>query len=157
MNHTRYKLIIVLMLLVTLTGGIGLSNNMPKESDSDQVIQYRHLFSSGGGIRQVGPFTLNMSIGQSAVGSSKLGDFSLDTGMWPSPEQSFLCGDVDFSGNVDIDDIMYIINYMFAGGPTPDPIIGNVNCLEAIDIDDIMFIINYMFSGGPVPCAECLK
>jgi len=30
-----------------------------------------------------------------------------------------VCGDVDLSGNVDIDDIVYLINYVFSSGPPP--------------------------------------
>jgi hypothetical protein len=29
------------------------------------------------------------------------------------------CGDVDCSGSVDIDDIVYFVNYIFSGGPSP--------------------------------------
>jgi hypothetical protein len=29
------------------------------------------------------------------------------------------CGDVDLSGGVDVDDIVYLINYVFSGGPPP--------------------------------------
>jgi hypothetical protein len=67
----------------------------------------------------------------------------------------WVCGDANNSGSVDIDDVMFIINYIFGGGPAPNLIVGNVNCLDAVDIDDIMYIINYIFGGGPVPCADC--
>jgi hypothetical protein len=30
-----------------------------------------------------------------------------------------ICGDVDLSGSVDIDDIVYLVNYVFSGGPPP--------------------------------------
>jgi len=69
--------------------------------------------------------------------------------------QSFewICGDVNSSGYVDIDDIMYIIAYMFLAGPSPDPLeIGDTNCSGEIDIDDIMFLIAWMFLEGPSPC-----
>ncbi|MBU1469888.1 MAG: hypothetical protein KJ723_04285 [candidate division Zixibacteria bacterium] len=69
---------------------------------------------------------------------------------------SWQCGDCNRSTNVDIDDMMFIINYMFAGGPAPNPFeIGDVNCLDEIDIDDIMYLINYIFAGGPTPCEGC--
>ncbi|MCK4655447.1 MAG: hypothetical protein KAT85_00395, partial [candidate division Zixibacteria bacterium] len=29
------------------------------------------------------------------------------------------CGDVDLSGGVDIDDVVYLINFIFSGGPPP--------------------------------------
>jgi hypothetical protein len=68
----------------------------------------------------------------------------------------FLCGDVDNSGYVDIDDVVYIITYIFAGGPPPDPLDkGDVDCSGGVDIDDAVYIIQYVFAGGPSPCASC--
>jgi hypothetical protein len=66
------------------------------------------------------------------------------------------CGDVDGSDEVDIDDAVYLINYIFAGGPPPEPLQdGDVDCSDGIDIDDVVYIIGYIFSGGPEPCSEC--
>jgi len=71
-------------------------------------------------------------------------------------EQSFLCGDVDDSGNVDIDDIVFLIAYLFSGGPAPSDLrTGDVNCVESIDIDDVAYLIGYLFSGMDEPCAGC--
>jgi sugar lactone lactonase YvrE len=66
----------------------------------------------------------------------------------------FARGDVNAAGGIDIDDIVYLINYVFGGGPIPvcDGISGNVNCADESDIDDIVYLINYVFSGGPAPC-----
>lgn len=64
-----------------------------------------------------------------------------------------MCGDANGSGFVDIDDIIYLVGYIFAGGPAPDPFeIGNVNCHEAVDIDDVIYLVGYVFAGGPAPC-----
>jgi len=63
------------------------------------------------------------------------------------------CGDADASGYVDIDDITFLIRYIFQGGPAPDPVeIGDVNCDGMIDIDDVVYLIMYVFAGGPAPC-----
>jgi hypothetical protein len=65
----------------------------------------------------------------------------------------FVCGDVDASGDVDIDDVVYLISYIFGGGPPPDPYeAGDVDCSGAVDIDDVVYLIAYIFSGGPDPC-----
>jgi hypothetical protein len=70
-----------------------------------------------------------------------------------------ICGDANGAGGdpaVDIDDIVYLINYVFGGGPAPDPIqSGDANCSggdPSVDIDDIVYLINYVFGGGPSPC-----
>ncbi len=63
------------------------------------------------------------------------------------------CGDVDQSGGVDIDDAVFLINYIFAGGPAPDPLAaGDVNCSSNIDIDDVVYLIQFIFAGGSEPC-----
>ncbi len=67
--------------------------------------------------------------------------------------RAYDCGDVNNSGGIDIDDIVYLIAYVFQGGPDPDPLdSGNVNCQGGIDIDDIVYSISYVFQGGPNPC-----
>ncbi len=69
---------------------------------------------------------------------------------------AYLCGDADSSGDVDIDDVVALIEYIFSSGDAPYPLeSGDVNCADDIDIDDAVYLITYIFSGGPVPCAEC--
>ena len=69
---------------------------------------------------------------------------------------TFICGDADNSDAVDIDDIVFLINYIFAGGPEPAPYYqGEVDCSGSIDIDDVVYLIAYVFSGGPIPCDGC--
>jgi len=66
-------------------------------------------------------------------------------------------GDPDNSGGIDIDDVVYLINYIFAGGPAPVPdwCTGDANCTGAIDIDDVVYLIAFIFSGGPHPVKPC--
>lgn len=67
-----------------------------------------------------------------------------------------LCGDIDWSGGVDIDDIVALIEYVFQGGTPPDPVeAGDVDCSGGVDIDDIVYLIAYVFQGGAEPCAGC--
>jgi hypothetical protein len=75
---------------------------------------------------------------------------------------SWTCGDANGSGgepSVDIDDVIFLINYIFASGTPPEPIAaGDVDCRGgdvSIDIDDVVYLINYIFASGPEPCAEC--
>ena len=65
----------------------------------------------------------------------------------------FLCGDADISGEVDIDDVVFIISYIFSGGSEPFPYeAGDTDCSGAVDIDDVVYLISYIFSGGYAPC-----
>jgi hypothetical protein len=64
----------------------------------------------------------------------------------------YVTGDADGSGAVDIDDVVYLIQYIFAGGPEPQPYeSGDVDCSGGVDIDDVVYVITYIFGGGPPP------
>jgi hypothetical protein len=66
---------------------------------------------------------------------------------------SYVCGDADVSGDVDIDDAVYLIAYIFSGGPPPEPTAaGDADCSGDVDIDDVVYLIAYIFSGGNYPC-----
>ncbi|MBK7092245.1 MAG: choice-of-anchor B family protein [bacterium] len=67
-----------------------------------------------------------------------------------------VCGDVDQNSTVTVTDVVYLITFIFGGGPAPSPIdIGDVNCDAQVTVSDVVYIINYIFSGGSVPCALC--
>ncbi|MCC6963933.1 MAG: VCBS repeat-containing protein [candidate division Zixibacteria bacterium] len=68
----------------------------------------------------------------------------------------FVCGDADGSAAISISDAVYLINFIFAGGPAPNPLLsGDADCSNAISISDAVYLINYIFAGGPAPCATC--
>jgi len=60
---------------------------------------------------------------------------------------SFIVGDADGSGNIDIDDVVYLIAYIFSGGSAP-PIFdaGDFDRSGVIDIDDVTGLIGYIFA-----------
>jgi len=65
----------------------------------------------------------------------------------------FICGDADGGGFVDIDDAVYLIEHLFAGGPEPDPVeSGDADLSGEVDIDDVVYLIDYLFGNGPAPC-----
>ncbi len=69
---------------------------------------------------------------------------------------SYVCGDADRSNSVDVSDVVYLIQYIFAGGAAPNPLLaGDADCSSSIDISDAVYLINYIFGGGPSPCASC--
>ncbi len=66
------------------------------------------------------------------------------------------CGDADFNGIVTISDAVYLINYIFSGGPAPNPLLsGDADCNAIVTISDAVYLTNFIFSGGPAPCASC--
>lgn len=66
------------------------------------------------------------------------------------------CGDIDNSGQIDITDAVYLINYIFADGPAPQDIAGgDFDCNGQTDVTDAVYMVNYLFADGPSPCAAC--
>jgi hypothetical protein len=68
-------------------------------------------------------------------------------------------GDINHDGgpNIDISDLVYLVDYMFTGGPPPPCMEeGDVNGSGAIDISDLVYFVDYAFTGGPPPppCGE---
>jgi hypothetical protein len=68
----------------------------------------------------------------------------------------FIRGDANGDAAIDISDAVYLIAYIFSGGPAPNPLLaGDANCDSTVDISDAVYLIAYIFSGGPEPCAGC--
>lgn len=68
----------------------------------------------------------------------------------------YICGDADGSSGVSISDAVFLIAYIFSGGPAPNPpLAGDVDCSGIATISDVVYLIAYIFSGGPAPCAAC--
>ena len=67
-------------------------------------------------------------------------------------------GDVNADGSIDISDPLYLMQYMFLGGPRPvslscepftDVHNGDVDGSGSIDITDPIVMLNHLFLGGP--------
>ncbi len=68
------------------------------------------------------------------------------------------CGDADGDGTINISDVVYLINYIFGGGPAPKPLCaGEVDGDDCINISDVVYLINYIFGGGPEPVPTCCE
>lgn len=69
---------------------------------------------------------------------------------------TYVWGDASGNGEVEMGDILYLVNYLYKGGPEPgmrpagDP---NNDC--TIDLTDILYLINYLYRGGPAPLKGC--
>ena len=65
----------------------------------------------------------------------------------------YICGDANADGVVNVSDAVYMVAYVFEGGPEPVPFIaGNANCDSNVNVSDAVYLINYVFSGGAPPC-----
>lgn len=69
---------------------------------------------------------------------------------------SGLPGDVDLDGQVDIDDIVIVIQYLFKSGTQPSLLASadvNGDCL--VNIVDVVYLVNYVLKGGAAPQIGC--
>ncbi|MCB2230914.1 hypothetical protein KQH82_09395 [bacterium] len=56
----------------------------------------------------------------------------------------------------DLSDLIYLVNYLFLGGPAPvcgaeANVNGDIGC--SVDLSDLIYLVNYLFLGGPAPAA----
>ena len=72
----------------------------------------------------------------------------------PATHAQYDCGDVNEDGSINISDIVYLINWMYLGGPPPlDPDNADTDGCPPVDINDIDVLVTYLFQGGPEPCS----
>jgi hypothetical protein len=65
------------------------------------------------------------------------------------------CGDANGDGTVNVGDPVYLVTYLYKGGPEPPAPIeradANNDCL--VDVADVVYLVAYLFQSGPDP--EC--
>jgi len=65
---------------------------------------------------------------------------------------SYIRGDANRDGKIDLGDLVYLLNYLYKNGPVPVPLgSGDVNCDGQIQIGDVVYLINYLYHFGPAP------
>ncbi len=86
----------------------------------------------------------------SAIGSSQSTNWAVNAGYVNG--SNIRHGDANADGTVALGDAIYILNYLFKGGPDPCPMeAGDANCDGAAGLGDAIYILNYLFKGGDPP------
>lgn len=87
--------------------------------------------------------TFPVTITGTGGGISREAEFELVT---------FIRGDADGNGMIDVGDPIYILNYLFKAGPAPDPLLaGDANCNQIVNLGDAVYLLGYLFKGGDPP------
>ena len=62
-------------------------------------------------------------------------------------------GDPNADFAVNVTDVIYLVNYLFKGGPPPvtGMFAGDANCDDKTNVTDVIYLVNYLFKGGPKP------
>jgi hypothetical protein len=64
----------------------------------------------------------------------------------------FVRGDVNGDGEINLEDVIYLLNYLFKGGSPPYQMeASDANSDGEVDMADAIFVINYLFRGGEPP------
>jgi hypothetical protein len=92
------------------------------------------------------------TVGQTAVGPGTSPSYEMNSGFWQHFLGGFLRGDANGDGIINLEDVIYLVNYLYKGGLSPSPLeAGNCNCDEVLDVGDVIFLINYLLKDGPRP------
>lgn len=69
---------------------------------------------------------------------------------------TYICGDANRSGGLNLGDAVSLINYVFKQGDPPVPLkAGDASNDDAVNVGDAVYMINYIFRNGPPPvCPE---
>jgi len=77
---------------------------------------------------------------------------SAQSGLFPT----WVFGDANGDGTMDIADVVYVINYLFLNGLLPaPPASGDANYDCIVDIADVVYMLNYLFGDGDEPLKGC--
>jgi hypothetical protein len=132
---------------------------------SEVTYQYRHQDSTdwtdilNGTSTEPDSFPIIWQVGSVPVGPYFLRAVAKDSSSIPDSNPPTIrvyldvSGDANGDGQINLADAVFLVNYLFIGGPAPDPLeAGDANCDEKADLADAVYIINYLFIGGPPPC-----
>jgi hypothetical protein len=143
-----------------LDGSVQLSDVVPQPNDGIVVT----VIPSGltDTTDAVGDFSMaDVGGGDQLIEISRPGFISADTTLMMNQDRQleiilypggYLAGDANCDGSVNVGDVVYIINFVFKGGPAPIPFAaGGANGDPEVNIGDAVYLINHIFNNGPPP------
>jgi len=94
---------------------------------------------------------LRWIMGQTDGGWQSFG-WNIDDIQLTAFERGVARGDANGDGVIDLGDVLYVISYLYKGGPAPDPFeAGDCDCDGIVDLGDVLYLISYLYKGGPAP------
>jgi hypothetical protein len=132
----------------------------------------KHVMVDGDTL-DVTEYCYSLANGWVCVASAPLGEIVFDyyyshkpdlaVSNWEAENQIFkntahadLWGDANGSGEVEVGDVVYLLNYLYKGGSAPVPShVGDPNDDCITDVADAVYLLNYLYKGGPAPLPGC--
>jgi hypothetical protein len=146
---------VVLALFAPLVLGAEATKKATDATTIGEQIKWQVIGGGGTAASSIG-YKLNGTVVQTATGLVISGSYKTNQGYWYGGIYGYVCGDANGDAAVNISDAVYLIAYIFSGGPAPNPLLsGDANCDSSVNISDAVYLIAYIFSGGPAPCASC--
>ncbi len=125
----------------------GTANPAPKYLIRNTSVRW-DVVSSGGTRATIGTdkYLFGTAV-QTAVGVVSTPNYVIHQGFWQNFAKPCLGGDADGSGSVTISDAVYIINFIFAGGPTPATSCGgDADADGRVSVADAVAIVMQLFA-----------
>lgn len=140
--------------LIVLAAALSAENGKTIGPRAGEEINWQ--VTGGGGILGISTnYSLTGTAGQTATGPGASAALKMHHGYWQDFGSGSCCtiaGDANDDGKVNVGDAVYIITYVFRGGPAPpcEPA-ADANADGKINVGDAVYIITYVFRGGPAP------
>jgi hypothetical protein len=82
----------------------------------------------------------------------KLTGLPVDTLLTITESTGSIRGDANGDGVINVGDIVYLVSYLYKGGPAPNPLwTGDANSDSIVNVGDIVYLVSYLYKGGPPP------
>jgi hypothetical protein len=149
----RVRLCSIMILFLILTIAQWGQNSWAESKSSNYQETSDVVCSVAGGVRS-NSFGLNVAAGGQGcpVGTQSSENYIALGGWVYTALEEAARGDVNEDGLIDLGDAIYLLNYLFRGGPPPNPwIAGDLNCDGLVDLGDLIYLLNYLFREGPPP------
>lgn len=83
-------------------------------------------------------------------------DAGLMASVWSLEVESYICGDANGDGMINVGDAVFLVNFIFKNGAAPDPVCsGDANGDGQANVGDAVYLINFIFKNGTAPVEQC--
>ncbi|HWR82815.1 MAG TPA: FlgD immunoglobulin-like domain containing protein [Candidatus Deferrimicrobium sp.] len=74
-----------------------------------------------------------------------------------NPGYDYIPGDVNDDGTVNIEDMTYLIAFLFSGGPAPVPhmCVADIDASGGVNVSDLTWLVAFLFTQGAAPLDGC--
>jgi hypothetical protein len=131
---------------------VSVPQRAPLTSTRQGYVMVTDVLDGFGGASESDNYRIPVNSGgqPSAIGSSEDTNYGVEAGFVHASDVDR--GDVNVDEIVNLGDVVYLISYLYKGGPEPCPVeAGDVTRDGIVNLGDVVFLISYLYKGGPPP------